>query len=193
MLGSMSHRKSLLRACSDVQRRAGSRVSIRSSKSRAVVGKLHRRERERFFNCRNRWRVDHSYFRAVQHGYIQGKLFPQPSSVLLLGFHGVEEGKFNDVRPDCRTGTPAQTAEGHGRGRHRVMKKTDKCVKVDAEVITSVLCSGEGSLPDQLQLQKLLVSLEDGLLGKQLSQNTPESRQRMCRGKRINLHRSNLN
>lgn len=73
------------------------------------------------------------------------------------------------------------------------MKKTDKCVKVDAEVITSVLCSGKGSLPDQLQLQKLLVSLEDGLLGKQLSQNTPESRQRMCRGKRINLHRSNLN
>lgn len=43
LLGSMSHRKSLLRACSDVQRRVGSRVSIRSSKSRAVAGKLCRR------------------------------------------------------------------------------------------------------------------------------------------------------
>lgn len=42
MLGSMSHRKSLWRACSDVQRFAGSRVSIRSSKSRAEVGKLCR-------------------------------------------------------------------------------------------------------------------------------------------------------
>lgn len=42
LLGSMSHRKSLWRACSDVQRRPGSRVSIRSSKSRAGVGKLRR-------------------------------------------------------------------------------------------------------------------------------------------------------
>lgn len=40
LLGSTSRRKSLKRACSDVQRRAGSRVSIRSSKSRAGVGKL---------------------------------------------------------------------------------------------------------------------------------------------------------
>lgn len=43
LLGSMSQRKSLLRACSDVQRRAGSRVSIKSSKSRAAAGKLCRR------------------------------------------------------------------------------------------------------------------------------------------------------
>lgn len=40
LLGSTSHRKSLLRACSDVQRRAGSRVSMRSSRSRADPGKL---------------------------------------------------------------------------------------------------------------------------------------------------------
>lgn len=42
LLGSTSERKSLLSACSDVQRLAGSRVSIRSSKSRAGVGKLCR-------------------------------------------------------------------------------------------------------------------------------------------------------
>lgn len=45
LLGSMSHRNSLLRACSDVQRRVGSRVSIRSSKSSAAAGKLCRGRR----------------------------------------------------------------------------------------------------------------------------------------------------
>ncbi len=57
----------------------------------------------------------------MQHGYIQGKLLPQPPSVLLLGFHGVEEGKFNDIRPDCRTGTPTQTAEGKDKGGEDVV------------------------------------------------------------------------
>lgn len=45
LLGSTLHRKSLLRACSDVQRRAGSRVSMRSSRSRADPGKLEQEER----------------------------------------------------------------------------------------------------------------------------------------------------
>lgn len=40
LLGSTSDRKPLLSACADVQRRAGSRVSIRSSRSRAEEGKL---------------------------------------------------------------------------------------------------------------------------------------------------------
>lgn len=40
-----------------------------------------------------------------------------------------------------------------------------------------VLYSGRCSLPDELQLQQLLVSLEDWPLGKELSQNTPETSQ----------------
>lgn len=35
------------------------------------------------------------------------------------------------------------------------------------------LCSGRGDRPDELQLKKLLVGLEDGLLCEELSQNTP--------------------
>lgn len=62
----------------------------------------------------------------MQHGYIQGKLLPQPPSVLLLGFHGVEEGKFNDIRPDCGTGTPTQTADGNDRGKMGSVKKKEK-------------------------------------------------------------------
>lgn len=41
-------------------------------------------------------------------------------------------------------------------------------------LLLEVLCSEKRSLPDELQLQKLLVSLKDWPLGKELSQNTPE-------------------
>lgn len=104
LLGSMSDRKSLMRACSEVQRRIGSRVSIRSSRSRAAAGKLKRIHlltwSGRITTTLLRW----------QHLYVQGKFFPQSPPILLFGFHGVEEGKFYDVRPDSRTGTPTQTA-----------------------------------------------------------------------------------
>lgn len=66
-----------------------------------------------FINCRNRQGVGQSNCVSVQRAYIQGKLLAQPASVLLLGFHGVKKGKFNDVGPGCRTGTPAQTADGN--------------------------------------------------------------------------------
>lgn len=61
-----------------------------------------------------RWRNS-----ATRHGYIQGKFLPQASSVLLLGFHGVEEGKFDDIGPDSRAGTPAQTAAQMTKGDTR--------------------------------------------------------------------------
>lgn len=114
LLGSTLLRKSLLSACSAVQRRAGSRVSMRSSRSKAGVGKLCRRGKIVQLS-KQTGGVDLGYSGKAQHGSAQGKLLPQPPSVLLLGFHGVEEGKFNDVRPDCRTGAPAQTAEGDDR------------------------------------------------------------------------------
>ena len=45
----------------------------------------------------------------------QGKLLPQAPPILLLWFHGVEEGKLDDVWPDGGAGAPADPAEGHKR------------------------------------------------------------------------------
>lgn len=140
-----------------MQRRAGSRVSIRSNKSRAEVGKL----------CREGFIIEthQSLMKAAvgtERGYTQGKLLTQPPPVLFLGFHGVEEGKFDDVGPGCRTGTPTQTAEDEQRFQGRSRRMT-RCIQ------------GQGRLPDEFQLKKLLVRLEDGLLGEELSQNAPEA------------------
>lgn len=51
-------------------------------------------------------------------------------------------------------------------------------VKVEAEVISSE----KHHLPDELQLQKLLVRLEDWPLGEELAQNAPEPSHKMSRG-----------
>lgn len=101
----MSDKKSLMRACSEVQRRVGSRVSIRSSRSRAAAGKLKKR-----MQLSSPSGIIKTTLLVWQHLYIQGKFFPQSPPILFFGFHGVEERKFYDVRPYSRTGTSTQTA-----------------------------------------------------------------------------------
>lgn len=88
--------------------------------------------------------LNHCNFEAMQHSYIQSKLLPQSPSVLLLRFHGVEEWKFNDVRPDCRAGASAQTATGNDKRE----AKMGSVVKL----LLEMLCSSKGILPDELQL-----------------------------------------
>lgn len=72
--------------------------------------------------------------------------------------------------------TSGQTA-GQGLPHRRLIIgqiKQNRVVKVVGEGDSAgVVCR----LPDELQLQKLLVSLEDRSLGEEFSQNTTESRQ----------------
>lgn len=73
--------------------------------------------------------------------------------------------------------TSGQTA-GQGLPHRRLIigqiREENRVVKVVGEGVSAgVVCR----LPDELQLQKLLVSLEDWSLGEEFSQNTTESRQ----------------
>lgn len=104
---------------------------------------------------------------------VQGKLLPQAAPVLFLGFHCVEKREFDDVGPDSRTGASAQTAGGGGiRGWRQCKKKEENNRNLRQAGAGS---EESGSLPDQFQLQQLLVGLENGPLGEELSQNTPEA------------------
>lgn len=47
------------------------------------------------------------------HQNLQRKLFPQPSPVLLLWFHCVEEGKLYYIWPDGRTGAATYSTRRH--------------------------------------------------------------------------------
>lgn len=139
LLGSMSDRKSLMSACSEVQRRVGSRVSIRSSRSRAAAGKLKKRTQ-----LSSRSGIVKTTLLARQHLYIQGKFFPQSPPILFFGFHGVEERKFNDVRPHSRTGTSTQTANQWQN------VKWKWGVEFGIYVISWGMCSETRRLPDEL-------------------------------------------
>lgn len=163
MLGSMSDKKSLMRACSEVQRRVGSRVSIRSSRSRAAAGKLEKSTQ----SSSRSGRVKATWL-AWQHLYVQGKFFPQSPPILFFGLHGVEERKFDDVRPHSRTGTSTQTASRRQNGKWKWG------VEFVADVISRGTCPEMRRLPDELQLQELLVGLEYWPFGEELSQNTSE-------------------
>ena len=43
--------------------------------------------------------------------YSQGELLPEAAAVLLLGFDGVEQGQFDDVRPHGRTWRATRPAD----------------------------------------------------------------------------------
>ena len=121
LLGSISLRKGCSKALAQVMRFSGSRISILSIKSRATGGILQKTiinySMLRVINVQS---TDDSKVKSIHDScydchyankHLQCKFLFQSSSVLFLGFHGVEEWQADDIRPNrwCRGSTNLAT------------------------------------------------------------------------------------